>query len=341
PVPPNPLQELRKKDQRYLLALARDTWRFFEHCVSAQDNHLPPDNLQMVPQPTIAHRTSPTNIGLYLLSVVAARDFGWCGLRDALDRIEETLGTVSRMARCHGHLYNWYDTQDLRPLEPRYVSSVDSGNLAAHLITLAGAFRQWQQNPRPAAEAITGLADALDLAHEALSQFPFVPGQPITREMLQTAFADLEAALRPRDRRLDPEDDDLAIAAERASTLVDLVRALASEVHADRHTDLVYWVEATRRTIDSWRSDLLARDPAGFIVEHLEALTRQALDIARAMQFGFLLDTQRKLLSIGYRASDGTLDSSCYDLLASEARLASFVAISKGDIPARHWFRLG
>ena len=103
----------------------------------------------------------------------------------------------------------------------------------------------------------------------------------------------------------------------------------------------MYWVEATRRTIDSWRSDLLARDPAGFIVEHLEALANTALELARAMEFGFLLDTQRKLLSIGYRATDGTLDPSCYDLLASEARLASFVAIAKGDIPARHWFRLG
>src|SRR6185436_19613322 len=94
-------------------------------------------------------------------------------------------------------------------------------------------------------------------------------------------------------------------------------------------------------TIDSWRSDLLAHDPAGFIVEHLEALAATALGFARDMEFGFLLDGQRKLLSIGYRAAEGTLDPSCYDLLASEARLASFVAIAKGDVPARHWFRLG
>src|SRR6185436_16209966 len=94
-------------------------------------------------------------------------------------------------------------------------------------------------------------------------------------------------------------------------------------------------------TIDSWRSDLLAHDPAGFIVEHLEALAATALGFSRDMEFGFLLDGQRRLLSIGYRCSDGTLDPSCYDLLASEARLASFIAIAKGDIPARHWFRLG
>ena len=114
-----------------------------------------------------------------------------------------------------------------------------------------------------------------------------------------------------------------------------------SESDPERSAELVYWVEAARRTIDSWRSDLLARDPAGFIVEHLESLANISLQLAAAMEFDFLLDTQRKLLSIGYRATDGTLDDSCYDLLASEARLASFIAIAKGDIPARHWFRLG
>jgi cyclic beta-1,2-glucan synthetase len=340
--PPAPVRsELSAEQQRDLRLIARGTWRFFETFVTGEDNHLPPDNFQEDPRPVLAHRTSPTNIGLYLLSIVAARDFGWCGLRDALDRIEATLGTLSRMATLHGHLYNWYDTQDLRPLEPRYVSSVDSGNLAAHLITVAGAFRQWQQDSRPAPAAIEGLTDALDLARRALRQFRFIPGQTITRELVETAFADLEGALRPSSGRLDPEDDDLAAAAERASTLVDMVRTLANESHAGREADLVYWVEATRRTIDSWRSDLLARDPAGFIVEHLESLAASALEFAHRMEFGFLFDTQRKLLSIGYRATDGSLDPSCYDLLASEARLASFIAIAKGDLPARHWFRLG
>ncbi len=106
---------------------------------------------------------------------------------------------MARMQKYRGHLYNWYDTRDLRPLEPRYVSSVDSGNLAAHLITLAGAFREWQKNPAPPRRsAIDGLADALDLAREALRAFQFPPGQTITRGLLETAFADLETSLRPR-----------------------------------------------------------------------------------------------------------------------------------------------
>jgi cyclic beta-1,2-glucan synthetase len=332
---------LSDDQQRELRLIARRTWRFFETFVTAEDNHLPPDNFQEDPRAVLAHRTSPTNLGLYLLSIVAARDFGWCGLRDALDRIEATLTTMARMRKHRGHLYNWYDTQDLHPLEPRYVSSVDSGNLAAHLITLAGAFREWQQYPQPRPEAVAGLADSLDLAREELRSFRFAPGLTITRGLLETSFSDLEVCLRSAHGPIDPASDSLALAAERASTLVDMVRTLASETPADQHTDLLYWVEATRRTIDSWRSDLLARDPAGFIVEHLESLASTALASAAAMEFGFLLDSQRKLLSIGFRATDGTLDPSCYDLLASEARLASFIAIAKGDIPARHWFRLG
>jgi len=332
--------ELDAEQTRELRLIARRTWRFFETFVTPTDNHLPPDNYQEDPKGVVAHRTSPTNIGLYLLSAVAARDFGWCGLRDALDRIEATLGTLARMQKCRGHLYNWYDTQDLRPLDPKYVSSVDSGNLAAHLITLAGACREWQIDQSLPAHARAGLGDTLDLAREALRAFKFTPGLTITRGLLETAFHDLDACLHPA-AGADPTADALANASERASTLVDMVRTLAHETHADRNDDLVYWVEATRRTIDSWRSDLLARDPAGFIVEHLENLASQALELAGAMEFGFLLDGQRKLLSIGYRATDGSLDPSCYDLLASEARLSSFIAIAKGDIPARHWFRLG
>ena len=333
--------ELTDQQQRELRLIARRTWRFFETFVTLEDHHLPPDNFQEDPHAVVAHRTSPTNIGLYLLSTVAAHDFGWCGLRDALDRIEATLGTMARMQKHRGHLYNWYDTRDLRPLDPAYVSSVDSGNLAAHLITLAGAFREWQKDRGPDAAKLIGLTDALELARLAMRNFRFLPGLSITRPLLETAFADLEAELRTDTGMPDPTFDDLGTAAERASTLVDMVRTLAHEAHAERDCELVYWVEATRRTIDSWRSDLLARDPAGYIVEHLEALANTALDMAAAMEFDFLLDRQRKLLSIGYRATDGTLDESCYDLLASEARLASFVAIAKGDIPARHWFRLG
>src|SRR5204863_4112115 len=116
-----------------LRLIARKTWRFFETFVTEDDNWLPPDNYQEEPRAVVAHRTSPTNIGLYLLSVVAARDLGFITLREAVERLAATLDTVERLEKKEGHVLNWYDTTTLVPLPPRYVSTVDSGNLAAYL----------------------------------------------------------------------------------------------------------------------------------------------------------------------------------------------------------------
>ena len=129
----NPLSARRRPALRLI---ARRTWRFFETFVTAEDHMLPPDNFQEDPKPVLAHRTSPTNLGLYLLSAIAAHDFGWIGSHETVDRLEATLATMNRLELFRGHFYNWYETRDLRPLDPKYVSSVDSGNLAGHLIAL-------------------------------------------------------------------------------------------------------------------------------------------------------------------------------------------------------------
>src|SRR5207245_854263 len=140
-------------DARSLRLIARRTWRFFETFITTADNMLPPDNFQEDPKPVVAHRTSPTNMGLLLLSTAAARDFGWIGTLEAVERLEVTLATMERLKRFRGHFFNWYDTSDLRPLDPPYVSSVDSGNLAGHLITLANACAAWRGPPIDAAAA--------------------------------------------------------------------------------------------------------------------------------------------------------------------------------------------
>ncbi|MES2532735.1 MAG: glucoamylase family protein, partial [Pseudomonadota bacterium] len=211
----------------YLDTLAHDTWRFFEHAVGAADNHLPPDNLQLEPEPTIAHRTSPTNIGMYLLACCCAHEFGWIDARTLAARLTATLDTVDRLDKHQGHLYNWYDTQTLRLLPPAYVSSVDSGNLAGHLIAVAQACRAFAENGN-------------DIAPDAL-------------------------------------------------------RALAGRCEA----------------------------------------------LCATMSFGGLYDPKRRLFHIGLRVDENLLDASYYDLLASESRLLSFLAIAKGDVPRRHWTALG
>ncbi|MEO7386141.1 MAG: glucoamylase family protein, partial [Gammaproteobacteria bacterium] len=340
--PPGRSGEVTPEDARELRLIARHTWRYFETFVTAGDHMLPPDNFQEDPNPVLARRTSPTNVGLYLLSIVSARDFGWIGTVEALERIEATLATMERMQRFRGHFYNWYDTRDLRPLDPRYVSSVDSGNLAAHLITLANAATEWTQLPVTPTCLAAGVKDALRLARAALVLIPagVRTGPGLWRE-LEAQCGHLVAAL---DDNTVPGGSpaQLQAMARHAATLVDIAGTLASESSDDAHSELLYWSDAMRRSIESWRRDKApGHDAAQSLRPRLDAVAESARRLAYAMDFAFLLDPQRRLLSIGYRATDGSLDPSCYDLLASEARLASFIAIAKGDVPSRHWFRLG
>ena len=225
---------LNAASQTYLQTVARETWAFFEHCVTAQDQHLPPDNLQVMPFDTLAHRTSPTNIGLYLLSCACATQFGWLGVADLCARLQATLDTLQLLPRHRGHFFNWYDTQTLAVLTPAYVSTVDSGNLSGHLLATAQA--------------------CLDFARRERAS----PG---------------------------------AGGAEHAITL--------------------------------------------------DALAQRLQTLALEPEYGFLYSPQRRLFHIGYRVREQELDGAFYDLLASESRLTSLVAIAKGDVEAAHWGALG
>ena len=341
-------------DAAALRMIARRTWRFFEQFVTAEDNALPPDNFQEDPKPVIAHRTSPTNIGLYLLSVIAARDFGWLGTMDALERLETTLETIQKLERYRGHLYNWYDTRSLRALEPKYVSSVDSGNLAGHLIALGNACREIASQPIVDAHWRQGLSDNLALLHESLAiatkdrrahraASPEL-GAAVDRLAELLRESPVEAAETPRQ---------LGKLEEAADKICEQARLMESANPGGGESEVVVWTEALRACVRSHRLDFdmlmpqaelgvdKAADAARLAKQRLEALADLATSMSAGMEFGFLFDAGRQLLSIGYRESDGSLDPNFYDLLASEARLASFVAIAKGDVPAKHWFRLG
>ncbi len=315
-------------DARELRLVARRTWRFFETFVTAEERHLPPDNFQEDPNPVVARRTSPTNVGLYLLSAVAARDFGWAGTAQTVARLEATLASVAALDHFRGHLFNWYATEDGRVLEPGYVSSVDSGNLAGHLLVLANACEGWVHAPR-APEARRGMLDALDLAREALGRASL----GATGAGVADALDALEAGLRAPDA-----------AWATLGSLVDAVvgHAAGLPTAEDDLADLAYWVGALQRA-GSGHDDDAQLDDAGTsaLNARLRAVATTARSMALAMDFSFLIDPERGLLSIGFSLDENGLDRSCYDLLASEARLASLFAIAKGDVETRHWFRLG
>jgi cyclic beta-1,2-glucan synthetase len=329
-------------DTRELRLTARRTWRYFETFVTSEDRMLPPDNFQEDPQ-ALAHRTSPTNLGLYLLSVASARDFGWIGTDEAIERLEATLATMKEMARFRGHFYNWYDTRDLRPLDPKYVSSVDSGNLAGHLIALANTCREWRRAPVSLSTRLAGVGDAVGLTREEASSLrDGRRTQTVTLDQLDDALAGLASSLQQFDFEQDNLPQRLAALSVEAEIIFDIVSTVKIERNDDAGADMLFWartnieaIAAHRRELSNEAEGASARDA------RLAVLDDSARKMALEMEFGFLLDRERKLLSIGYLVPEGVLDSNCYDLLASEARLASFFAIAKGDVPARHWFRLG
>ncbi|MFC1660579.1 GH36-type glycosyl hydrolase domain-containing protein [Gemmatimonadota bacterium] len=327
-----------------LRLIARRTWRFFETFVNEEGHALPPDNFQEDPEPVVAHRTSPTNLGLYLLSTIAAHDFGWIGILDTTERLEATLQTMARLRRIQGHFCNWYDTRDLQPLEPIYVSTVDSGNLAGHLIALAQACREIIHRPPFRPELLEGVRDALQLVLNSIEKANHPRRtQTVTAVQLREAAAAMSAALEDPPTALPKWIERLEELRARAENLLDIARTFSRETGDGSRSELLAWANAVRDSVQSHARDIETTLPdAATTLEHrLSDLALRAQGMAEAMDFQFLLDSSRRLFSIGYRVADGTLDPSSYDLLASEARLASFVAIAKGDVSPQHWFLLG
>ena len=383
-------------ETRQLRTLARRTWLFYEQFVGPDDNWLPPDHFQEVPRGVAAQRTSPTNVGMYLLSLLAAHDLGYITASDYVLRLRFTFDTLARLERYRGHFLNWIDTHTLAPLPPRYVSTVDSGNLAACLIVLRHGCLELPQQPVWRWELWEGLLDTLDLLattvalqqeagvalrtalQEISSQILAVRAQParwtallthlltdghagvhrLLLQFVETAELDAEtlhtcriyaeridAQLSSMQRQitqilpwLDPAGIDSAVhqawlpEASEIPTWAALPalydNILAHLAQAPQTTALADQVRRAQQTVTALLTDLA----------DLAAL---ALQYVAAMDFSFLFNTQSQTFYIGYNLDSARLDPNCYDLLASESRLASLVAIAKHDVPQRHWLHLG
>jgi cyclic beta-1,2-glucan glucanotransferase len=401
-------------DEREARLIARRTWRFFETFVSQEEQWLPPDNFQEDPQPVVAHRTSPTNIGLLLLSDVAAHDFGYAGTLELIERLELTFDALDKMPKFRGHLFNWYDTRTLEQLAPQYVSTVDSGNLAGHLLALKQACVELAERPPFGAHTLAGLSDTVTLlgtelerAGAARRRTEVVTINHLRAEV--SACAGLVAAGTPD--TTDAWEKLFNSLHEHASTAADMLSVFAQEHEgASDLTEATFWVSSLLRQVKEFARDLRAftptvyspdthfrhvfspalavpmrpelatllgrveplsrlsevydnalaelsvqegdaaslttavEDAAAAVASALSRLSRLAQrcdELFEGMDFKFLLDEERKVFYIGYNVSSGQPDNSYYDLLASESRLASFVAVAKGDAPQEHWFHLG
>ncbi len=382
----------------FLQKLSRKTWAFFEKFVSSEDHWLPPDNYQESPVATIGHRTSPTNMGLALLANLSAYDFGYLSTAQLLQRTSRAFEAMGSLERYRGHFYNWYETQTLKPLTPLYVSTVDSGNLVAHVLTLepglVGLLNQKILAPR----LFSGLLDTIRVLTDVVSEGVAHDAEHTKTTLLCLADLrkDLDALCVSPPTTLTASRLCLEQLVAKATRIAESVRgqtesqamqwakALASQCQAalEELTFLAPWTavadtsyeldghqlnevptlrELARRDLEL-SSDLqhvmndevtsrngleevksLVREGVHRAKDRIEEIERLALmcrDFAR-VEYDFLYDQPRHLMTIGYNVSERRRDSSYYDLLASEARLASFVAIAQGQVPQENWFSLG
>lgn len=387
-----PLPASKRKlsfDQKiYLRELARKTWSFFENMVVEGDNWLPPDNFQQFPIPVIAHRTSPTNMGLSLLANLTAHDFGYATTKQLIERTQQTFGSMAKLERYNGHFYNWYDTQTMATLPPRYISTVDSGNLAGHLLTLRQGLIALQNEPVMGRQLVDGVEDTLRLIHNHV----LTTYEPAFRKFVN----EFEEAKK------NAEFLTLHSLDEFVKTHSTHFRSLTEGWAMDVKSDLYLWTQSLNNQFNDISSEItfwsallvcqpapekFRKHPLGSLIPSLKVLAESATELTKLtveentaeenewlevlqsacakvtqlakdritalnnladesfafadMHYDFLYDKSQHLLAIGYNEEEHRRDASFYDLLASEARLSSFVAIAQGKIPQENWFALG
>ncbi len=362
----------------FLRKVSRKTWAFFETFVGPEDHWLPPDNYQENPVPVVAHRTSPTNMGLALLANLSAFDFGYLSAGQLIERTTNALSTMETLARYRGHFYNWYDTQSLKPLSPKYVSTVDSGNLAAHLLTLRQGLLTLPDQKIVPVRLFDGLSDTLQVlvdVLEAEESSPLTQPSPLKgegtpkpsqsmgdstelAEILAQLKKDLEtaghsppatlAAARPCLTRLTSSAEELLSRIDNSNILLEnqaawWARAFAAQCRAVLNELTLLDSPADRGMDDIPTLRDLAKwgnDHAAERIVTIERLVVQCGELSR-MEYEFLFEKASNLLSIGYNVDGRRRDTGYYDLLASEVRLCNFVGIAQGQLPQESWFALG
>ncbi|PYT20618.1 MAG: cyclic beta 1-2 glucan synthetase, partial [Acidobacteria bacterium] len=338
--------KLTANETIFLRNLSRRTWAFFETFVGPEDHWLPPDNFQEHPAGAIAHRTSPTNMGLALLANLSACDFGYISAAQLIERTTNALHTMKALERHRGHFYNWYDTLSLKPLPPLYISTVDSGNLAGHLLTLRAGLMALPDQKILGSRWSDGLADTL-------------------RILEGTAGGACPAQFTQLHMNLDSRPTTLAAMRLCLGQLAASAAEVMDCLDPDLESQTKWWADAFTRQCQGALDELAVSNVGGMDevptlrelaalplefpaasqsararIAAIESLAVECGDLA-TVEYGFLFDKARNLLAIGYNATERRRDASYYDLLASEARLCSFVAIAQGQLPQENWFALG
>lgn len=401
---------ISRNSEEYLGVFSRKTWRYFDDFVNEETHYLPPDNYQEKLKVEVAYRTSPTNIGLYMMSAISAYRFGFITAQSLINRLGQTVATLKKLERYEGHFLNWYEIKNITPLLPKYVSTVDSGNLLASFWAAEELCKSLLHEPvLNAPDIISAINDNLNILKETaekesskdfstyFNNLTRIAGSMGNSPLeLKNGLEELQSETMriiaiagnstdtPADtlywlQKLQQLIDDNLVNFNQTVPWVSMLASPDAQKIVHMHPEGVNWKKAATAKFPTFEN-LLVRNVDGLIpfmgwlqtlsdekldgeasrwiktfiekVNHCFAfadqfkgnadqLVKELHDFSAEMNLAFLYVQERKLFSIGYNVSDNRLDSSCYDLLASEARLASFIAIAKGDVPLEHWWALG
>ncbi len=319
------LQRTQIEDKELLLETARRTWHFFKDHATKENNWLCPDNYQIAYTEKISDKTSPTNIGLQLLAILSARDFGYETLGATLELAENVLGTVVELPKWKGHLYNWYNISTLKVLNPEYISTVDSGNFLGHLIALKNGLLEQIETPIFPESLIAEIRYSIKRCNSDMA----------LKDDYTTIGEFVGDLTNIREHLINRE----LIPGENSARLRELLRNMELIINEAEGLKL-----KEIRFSDSPSLKLLAlngNSGAKVMIKKIEGLGTTVDNILEDADFRFLYNEKRMLFHIGYHVTDGTIDKGCYDLMASESSLTSFVAIARGDVPVKHWYKLG
>ncbi|KPU27792.1 glycosyl transferase [Caloranaerobacter sp. TR13] len=377
----NSIDDINEVDEKKLRRIARKTWAYYDDFADVENNYLPPDNYQEYPPNGLAYRTSPTNIGFLLLSILTARDLGYISTIEMLNRIDKTLTTVEKLETWNGHLYNWYNTRTLEPLRPYFVSTVDSGNFIAYLITVKQGLLYYLNKPLIDINYVKGLLDTvyiyeqrdnilipilLELKDEenlTYSKWNDILEQLLSlreEENLSLRLINMLKYFNEESRSLYVDrkhieslfkqflDNNKEISSsfqrlkelEKYSMLQleDIYRNLIKEINIFIDSS---FLDENRETLFDIKEELSRTyENVLILIDKAKSLVNRIEKIIDNTKFKPLYDYRRNLFAIGYNVSEKHLTTTFYDLLASEARTTSYIAIVKGEIPRKHWVKL-
>ncbi len=366
---------LKNEEKTYLRKISRRIYAYYEDFVNEENNYLAPDNYQEKPFKGIAHRTSPTNIGMGLTSNIVAYDLGYITMIEFINKTELILNSMKDLQKVNGHYLNWYDTKTKKTLWPRYVSTVDSGNLLGNLWVLKQAMDELKNSKVIRIKEVASLNDIykiiedeeLSIKLKFTSKIKIGEYLKVLNEILAKIekFENEEFKDGKSINKIEELDkfEDNSFSEEANYWIYKLKKEVKKKI---KYYDCIFggieklyskeFFEGVPSLIELMhRCDEYKRINGDSFdctlgqkisnlknyVDKIDKIIKDINEISKEMNFNFLYNKTRELFYIGYNVEEDSLGNSYYDLLASESRIASFVAIAKNDVPYSHWFKLG